>query len=174
MQSWYVARTKPRREVAAAATLAQRDVEVYLPSVSPRRRASTRATPREPLFPGYVFARLDLSTESWLVARSAHGIAYFLGCDGFPSALPDELIETIRLRSGVDAQPRVIPFRQGESVVIRHGPFAGIEAVFDGCLSGRGRVRVLLEIVQRTVPVALDVDQLEKLGASPPMLLVAG
>jgi transcriptional antiterminator RfaH len=153
--------------VAATAILAQRGVDVYLPTVAPRRRATSSSTSGEPLFPGYLFVNLDIRSDAWLAARSAPGIAYFLGCgDGAPSPLPDELIEAIRQRADQqgDRQP-VIPFRAGESVLIKDGPFAGIEAVFDGCLSGRGRVRVLLEIVQRVVPVALDVHQLEKVVA---------
>lgn len=164
MQCWYVARTKPRREVTTTAILMQRGIDVYLPTVPAGRQGTGSPRFGEPLFPGYLFANIDLGSDEWLAARSAPGVAYFLGCgDGAPSPLPDDLIEAIRQRA--DQQPikqRVIPFRQGESVLIKDGPFAGIEAVFDGCLTGRGRVRVLLEIVQRVVPVDLDVHQLEK------------
>ena len=162
MQYWYVARTKPRSEFTTAAMLAQRGVEVFLPAVPPRRRAD-RPSRREALFPGYLFARLDLASDAWLIARSAPGVAYFLGADGAPTPLPDDLIETIQLRLERQAtRRREAPFRPGELVVITDGPFTGLEAVFDGCLSARGRVRVLLEIVERQVPVAVDVHHLAK------------
>ena len=175
MQNWYVARTKPRREVATATILAQRGIEVYLPVTAMRRRAPTRSAPGEPLFPGYLFAHIDINDESWLAARSAPGIAYFLGSELAPSPLPDDLIAAIRMRADLQsAQEPVIPFQQGDAVVIRSGPFAGIEAVFDGCLSGRGRVRVLLEMLERYVPVALDVYQLEKPSSGRGFLSAAG
>lgn len=175
VQRWYVAKTKPRRESAAAVVLSQRDIEAYLPLVSTRWGARARSATYEPLFPGYLFVRLDLGADGWLAARSAPNIGYFLGCDGTPSPIPDDLVEAIRLRADQRTQePRVIRFRHGDPVVIKHGPFTGIEAVFDGCLSGRGRVRVLLEIVQRYIPVALDVDTLEPVRVSTPPLSVAG
>jgi transcription elongation factor/antiterminator RfaH len=175
MRCWYVARTKPRREVAAAAILAQRGVDVYLPTVSSRRRASTSSRAGEALFPGYLFAQLDIGTDDWLAARSAPGVAYFLGSgEGAPTPVPNDLIDAIRLRADQQAgKARVIPFRQGESVLIKDGPFAGIQAVFDGCLSGRGRVRVLLEIVQRVVPVDLEVHQLGKVASVGSHLVIA-
>jgi hypothetical protein len=42
MRQWYVAKTKAGREAAAAAVLAQREVEVYLPLAPPARRAGRR------------------------------------------------------------------------------------------------------------------------------------
>jgi transcriptional antiterminator RfaH len=165
LQQWYVATTKVGREAATAAVLTQRDIEVYLPTAPPPRRAARRPTSGEALFPGYLFARLDLESNAWLRARSAPGIAYFLGSGDSPSALPDDLIHTIRQRAerGRSTQWRP-PFEAGEAVIIKAGPFAGVEAVFDACLTGRGRVRVLLELVQRLVPVDLDVEQLAKAG----------
>ena len=161
MQQWYVAKTKAGREGVTAAILTQRGVDAYLPVAPPSRRASRRPTPSEALFPGYLFVRLELESDAWLSVRSAPGIAYFLGDGGRPAVLPDELIEGIRLRTDRhrDARWRP-PYQAGDAVVIQHGPFAGVEAVFDSCLTGRGRVRVLLELVQRLVPVDLDASHL--------------
>jgi transcriptional antiterminator RfaH len=161
LQSWYVAKTKPHREHTTAAILAQRDVEVYLPSITFRRRDTLRTALHEPLFPGYLFARLDLNADDWLATRSAPGIAYFLGGDGAPTALPDGLIEGIRARVERSRSNWQRPaFEAGERVVLERGPFAGLDAIFDDWLSARGRVRVLLEIVERLVPVDVDVDML--------------
>lgn len=174
MHSWYVARTKPRREATTAALLEQRGVEIYLPTLVSRRGSGDRPAAREPLFPGYLFVRLALDSADWLGVRSAPGIGYFLGCGGTPSPIPDDLVETIRLRTEAQGSERFrSPYRRGELIVIRHGPFSGLEAVFDGCLTARGRVRVFLEMVERLVPVALDIHQIEKsepkTGASLPV-----
>jgi hypothetical protein len=53
---WYAVRTKPAQEDRAAAILAQRGVEVYLPLLKKKPRAGRRDF--EPLFPGYLFGRL--------------------------------------------------------------------------------------------------------------------
>jgi transcriptional antiterminator RfaH len=155
--------------------LDQRGVEIYLPTLPSQRRATGRSAVNEPLFPGYLFVRLDLDTDDWLGVRSAPGIGYFLGCGDAPSELPDDLIEAIRLRVDRNgAVRRQLPFRRGDLVVIRQGPFEGLEAVFDGCLTARGRVRVLLEIVERLIPVTLDVRQIAKAEAKTPLLSATG
>jgi transcriptional antiterminator RfaH len=165
VQRWYVAKTKARREGVVAAILAQRQVDVYLPIAPPSRRADRRAMPSEALFPGYLFVRVDLESDAWLGVRSAPGIGYFLGVGDRPLALPDALIEGIRLRTDRRRDERWRPpYTAGDTVVIQDGPFAGLAAVFEGCLSARGRVRVLLQLVQRLVPVDLDASQLALAG----------
>jgi transcription antitermination factor NusG len=70
-------------------------------------------------------------------------------------------VDTIQSRS-LAAQQRgwQSPFKPNDRVIIERGPFAGLEAVFDGSLSASGRVRVLLGTIARLVPVELDVGML--------------
>src|SRR5215210_7919622 len=95
--AWYVARTNPGKERQATATLAQRSVEVYLPIL---RKAKPRSGRRdwEPLFPSYLFASMQVPSEQWLAARSAPGVAYFLGADGQPTPLPEGFIPALTER----------------------------------------------------------------------------
>ena len=158
-----MAKTKPRGEAATAAILTQRDIEVFLPFAPAAQRRGSRTTTREVLFPGYLFVRLGLDSPLWLGARSAPGIAYFLGAGDRPSALPDEMIEGMGWRT--DQHPGIRPqplYERGEAVIIKQGPFAGLEAIFDSTLTARGCVRVLLELVQRLVPVDVDIEQLAR------------
>jgi transcriptional antiterminator RfaH len=160
VKQWFAVKAKPRRESQACAFLAQRGIEAYLPRVPSRGRPGGEA-PLESLFPGYLFSRLALGTSDWLTARSAPGVAYFLGPQGVPSPLPDELVE--RIRAGAEGTRRrgwEAHFRRGDRVLIERGAFAGLEAVFDGVLSANGRVRVFLEVVSRTLTVNLDVGLL--------------
>jgi transcriptional antiterminator RfaH len=51
--------------------------------------------------------------------------------------------------------------RPGDPVLVQSGPFAGYEAIFDGHVSGRDRVRVLLGFLQkRQVPLELRDQQI--------------
>ncbi len=162
---WFAVKTQPRRELQVTAILAHRGVEAYFPLIPARRRRHRPAAPAEPLFPGYVFSRLAQDTNQWIATRSAPGVAYVLGAGGVPSPLPDDLIDGIRAR--VEARVREgwkPPFKQGERVVVNGGPFRGLEAIFEGTASPAGRVRILLQIVNRRVPVALDVSFIEQAG----------
>ncbi len=158
-RSWFAVKTKPRSETQARVVLEHRGIEVYLPEIPARQRRDDPTRRREPLFPGYMFARLAMGTSEWVVARSAPGIAYFVGSAGSPAPLPDVLVDEIRAR--LEARGRLgwqPVYKTGERVVIDKGPFSGLEAVFDRMLSPRGRVRVFLEVVNRLVPLDLDVE----------------
>jgi transcriptional antiterminator RfaH len=164
VDAWYVAKTKTHREIATAHVLQLRGLDTYVPMLPPVRKRRVKSVVHEPLFPGYLFARLDIDSSAWLAARSAPGIVYFLGGEDAPTAISDELIEEISRRAdGANLAQQRPRFTPGQPIVIRHGPFSGLEAVFDSCQSARGRVRVLLEIVQRQVPVVLDIDEIDSL-----------
>lgn len=162
-RQWFAVKTKPRRELLARAALEQRGIDVYLPHVPTRGRSRSGNRALEPLFPGYLFSRLEPGTNDWLAARSAPNVAYFLGSGSASSALPDEIIDGIRSRAERCRQVGwAPPFRRGDAVTIENGPFAGLEAVFDSALSASGRVRVLLELVSRLVPVDIDAGFLRQ------------
>ena len=55
----------------------------------------------------------------------------------------------------------LLGLKPGDVVSIHDGPFAGYEAIFDGQVSGRERVRVLLSFLQnRKIPVELKENQI--------------
>jgi transcriptional antiterminator RfaH len=162
VREWFAVKAKARLERQATVTLQQRGIETYLPLLPVRRRTQRAPSGNEPLFPGYFFSRLDLGTPEWIVARSAPGVAYFVGTPGAPVAVPDALIEEIRRRSDrANLGGWKSPFERGDGVRIERGPFQGLDAIFESSLSAKGRVRILLELVGRLVAVDLDVGMLQ-------------
>ncbi len=163
MNQWFVVKTQPRRELQVSAVFARLEVESFLPRIPARGRLGQRASSLEPLFPGYLFARVELESDRWLAARSAPGVAYFLGVGRVPSPLPDDFVEALQAKA--ESRRRdgwQIPFDLGDRVVIDGGPLRGLEGVFAGTLSRSGRVRVFLEVVSRLVPVELDATLLRR------------
>jgi transcriptional antiterminator RfaH len=162
-RNWFAVKTKPRREQQARDVLIDRGIEVYLPCIPAIRRSSRHGVRLEPLFPSYMFARLALGTPEWIVARSAPNIAHFLGAGADPTPVSDELVDQIRARvEGLLPKARVSPFAAGDVVRIEDGPFVGLEAIFDRTLSPSGRVRVLLELLHRCIPVEIDCQMLNQ------------
>ena len=156
--AWYVARTKPRAEAFAAANLRSKAIEVFFPRLAPRFAHST-AHAAEPLFPGYLFARLSL-VRQFHVASWTPGVAHLLsGADGAPAALDDTVVESLRGRThDGDVLVPQPAFRAGDSVTIRTGPFAGLLAIIDRPCSGAGRIQILLEVLRRQTRVDLPVS----------------
>jgi transcriptional antiterminator RfaH len=153
---WYVLKTKPRAERHAASILESRQIGVYLPLLKRQRSF-------EPLFPGYLFLRMDCQTDDYLRSRSAPGVSYILNADGIPTPVPDDLIEAIRRRLGEEnSLSPAERFKQGERVIVTSGPFRDIEAIFDRALTPHGRCQVLLQILGRITRVQVDANNLAK------------
>lgn len=155
MERWYVLRTKPRAEAQVSQLLAPRGIPCYCPQLTRRLSGRLRT---EPLFPGYLFARLGADPEHWKLARWSPGVAYILGGERSYVPVPDDVVGALRTRAAYEsARAQRITFRAGEPVVIASGPLAGLEAVFDRMLSPSGRSRVLLEFLSRFTPVELNL-----------------
>lgn len=88
---------------------------------------------------------------------------YVVGYGGQPWPVPDEIVLAIQKRLSRDGQVATQPqFKRGERLVIDDGPLQGIEAVFDRQLSGAGRVRVLVQMLERWCRTELSVWQLHR------------
>jgi transcription antitermination factor NusG len=74
-----------------------------------------------------------------------------------PLPIDPQIVAEIRSRAEVRLEVGWQPnFYNGDAVVVEQGPFRGLQGVFDGTLSSKGRVRVLLDLVSRQTPVELD------------------
>ena len=166
MKYWYVLRAKPRREALAASSLSSSGIDVYLPTLRIRSRSGSSVV-SEPLFPGYFFGRLDAREGELTLANRTFNVLYVLGNGDEALPVSDELIASIR--SGLEPAVRrsqTARFRSGDSVIITHGPFRGIEAVFDGYLSAAGRVRVLINTLQSVYRAEVGEDKLSLVSQS--------
>jgi hypothetical protein len=135
---------------------------MFLCRVPTWRRPGTKEARVEPLFP-IPFAYL-ISNPLSGCPRDRRRASYFLGPSGAPNPLPAELIEGCAhapqpsSRTGRLAQP-------GDRVLVQHGTaWLDWKWFFDGSLSASGRVRVLLQVLNRLVPVEMHVTQLRYPG----------
>jgi len=162
--SWYLVHTKPRQEDIALANLERQGYECYLPQMRIeriRRRKAEIAT--EPMFPRYLFVRLDSSDQgkSWSPIRSTLGVSQLVHFGAQAAKVDDALVDLLRERER--ALPTEAMFHSGDSVVIADGPFAGIEAIYQTADAER-RAFILLEILAKPVSMHIDAGRLRKAG----------
>jgi transcriptional antiterminator RfaH len=162
--AWYLVHTKPRQEDVALANLQRQGYQCYLPQMRierVRRRKAEIAT--EPMFPRYLFIRLDSSDQgkSWSPIRSTLGVSQLVHFGARAAKVNDALVELLRQREQV--MPLDAMFQSGDSVVITDGPFAGIEAIYQTADADR-RAFILLEILSKPVSMQIDTGRLRKAG----------
>lgn len=161
---WFVVRTKPRREEYAQRQLARRGVDTFLPRILEPGRAAGEPV-IGPLFPGYLFANISLATQYTRVIW-APGVRNLVAFGDVPSPVDPHVIEFLHERCGEEGIVRAIPsFDDGDFVRVKSGPLAGLVGVVHGQVSGRCRVRVLMELLRRRTHVTVPIQMLEHAGA---------
>ena len=157
---WFVVRTKPKREGYAQEQLSRRGVDTFLPRIlEPGRTTSEPII--GPLFPGYLFANISLATQYTRVIW-APGVRSLVAFGDVPSPVDSDVIHFLQERCGEEGIVRAIPsFEDGDAVRVKSGPLAGLVGVVQGQVSGRCRVRVLMELLRRRTHVTVPIQMLE-------------
>jgi len=142
-------------------------------------RNGTRRTITRVYLPGYVLVRMDLTDDSWGIARHTPSVTGFVGQSTTPIPLTFDEVVTMLTPSVVakvahenadkapspKAKPKVevADYEVGESVQITDGPFAGVPAQITEINTNNQRVKALVEILGRSTPVDLEFNQIEKI-----------
>lgn len=161
LPNWYVIQCKGSESFRAAEHLANQGYEVFHPVLNvQRKRQGKLATVSEPLFPYYLFIRLDQVVSNWRPIRSTRGVLRLLTFGNTPISVPNTLVETLR------AQPHRLEgshtyFCAGEKVTITDGPFKDLDAIFERC-KGEERAIVLLNVLQRPQHLNVPIELLRK------------
>jgi transcription antitermination factor NusG len=154
---WYAIRTRSRHEKMVADQLERQGLESFLPLVKRTRNWSDRVKEVEmPLFSGYSFVRLVLSSPDRLRILQTHGVAGFVGINCCGTPIPDNQIQGIRtlLASKVPFQEQSF-LRVGQRVRIRGGSLDGVEGVLSAQNEDRSLV-ISLEPIQRSLSVRIQ------------------
>jgi transcription antitermination factor NusG len=152
---WYAIYVRSRSEKLVSSLLSQKGYETLLPSYRERRVWSDRIKQVElPLFPGYLFCRLDPIRS--LPVLSTPGVLSIVGNGKAP--LPVEPSEMAALRLLIDSGAGLRPWefiQAGQRVAIQSGPLTGLEGIVIGEKKTL-RLIVSVTLLQRSVMVEVD------------------
>jgi transcription antitermination factor NusG len=156
--AWYAIRVQTKFASVASAALRGKGYEEFLPLYRSGRRWSDRVKQVDlPLFPGYLFCRLDVR-DRILPVLTSPGVISIVGAGKTPIPIADEEIEGVRavLRSGLVAHPW--PFLNvGSRVHIDDGPLAGVEGIISN-IDKNCRLVVSVTLLHRSVAVKIERD----------------
>ena len=119
------------------------------------------------ILPGYVLVNMDLNDDAWTVVKNTPGVTGFVGAGTKPVPLSQPEVDRI-LHAGVPAGGGAAPksqveFTLGESVKVTSGPLSDFDGEIVDVNADQQKLKVLVDIFERQVPVELSFDQVKKI-----------
>lgn len=159
-KQWYVVYTHAQSEHLAFEHLKRQGYDAYLPRHLKRRKHARKVDwVSAPLFPRYLFVRLDVERERWHAINSTVGVVSLFTQGMRPAAVPFGVIEDIQEREdekGMVVLNTVDSFKKGDKIRVTAGGLYDQVGQFD-CADDSERVVVLLNMLGREVRVHLPV-----------------
>ncbi|TRC89346.1 transcription antiterminator NusG [Mesorhizobium sp. WSM4303] len=162
---WFVVQTHQHSESLAERHLLAQHFQTYLPK---RRRTVRHArivrTISCAYFDCYLFVSLAVRQQSWYPINSTVGVRKLVMSKGMPIPAPYGVIESLISATDDDGilHPDIL-LRPGQRVRIIDGPFSDQLGVLDH-VGSAGAVRILLNIMSRSIPITIDRDKLSAIS----------
>ena len=176
MFQWYVINTYSGHENKVKANLEHRIISM---NQAPRFRRVVVPTEQvietkdgqkvqaeKRVLPGYVLVNMDLNDDAWTVVKNTPGVTGFVGAGSKPVPLSQPEVDRI-LKTGTTAGGEraraTIEYSLGESVKVTSGPLSDFDGEIVDVNPDAQKLKVLVDIFERQVPVELGFDQVKKL-----------
>ena len=176
MFHWYVINTYSGHENKVKANLEHRIVSmnqqpafrrVVVPTEQViETRDGQKVQSEKRVLPGYVLVNMNMSDESWTVVKGTPGVTGFVGAGTKPVPLSQPEVDRILFHgapAGSQAQKAQVEFTLGESVKVTSGPLSDFDGEIVDVNADQQKLKVLVDIFERQVPVELGFDQVKKL-----------
>ncbi|HHX87834.1 MAG TPA: transcription termination/antitermination protein NusG [Firmicutes bacterium] len=172
-QKWYVIHTYAGYENRVMANLQKRvesmgmQDKIFQILVPMEKEIITKGGQRKlvkkKIFPGYVLVEMIIEDDSWYVVRNTPGVTGFVGSGSKPIPLTEDEINGILKQMGLaEGKPR-IDLEINQLVRVIDGPFKNFEGTVEEINVEKGKLKVLVSMFGREVPVELDFHQVERL-----------
>lgn|GEM_PF-393339 len=159
-RQWYVVYSKPNREEYAQYHLQRKGIDVFFPRLR-LPVTSTRQRQVMPLFPSYLFVQLQIPNELSAVVWCP-GVKCLVSFNGTPAPLDDRVVDFLRCRATeegmISAHPNLMV---GQEVCITDGPLEGLKGIIQHPPDARGRVRVLMTLLNRALTVTVPITHVQ-------------
>tara|TARA_B100000575_G_C23056660_1_gene608313 strand:+ start:73 stop:618 length:546 start_codon:yes stop_codon:yes gene_type:complete len=149
---WVLIYTKARQEIKANENLKKQGFKTFLPLIEPNNKDTDNCP--IPVFPRYFFAQIDLKLDNWTVINSTYGVNQIVMFSEKFTSIPNDIIKLIQNKLDESdiykEEVSVVDYQKGDSVCIKEGRLAGIDAIFLSRKS-QDRVRLLLKLLNTSV-----------------------
>ncbi len=116
------------------------------------------------IYPGYVFANMDLDLDLWQKIQSLPKVSRFIGESKKPTPISEADVQKIMEKAQQKGAPKPkISYEPGETVRITEGPFANFTGVVEEYDMEHGKLKLNVSIFGRSTPVEILYTQVEKI-----------
>lgn len=172
-QKWYVIHTYAGYENRVMANLQKRvesmgmQDKIFQILVPMEKEITSKGGQRKivmkKIFPGYVLVEMIVEDDSWYVVRNTPGVTGFVGSGSRPIPLSEAEINAILKQMGLaEGKPR-IDLEINQMVRVVDGPFKNFEGTVEEINVEKGKLKVMVSMFGREVPVELEFHQVERL-----------
>ena len=156
---WLLLQTKSCEEKRAQHQLENQGCRIFCPYIGVEKiNRGKRQVQQEPLFPGYLFLKIDdeQSSISFTSIRSTRGVSKIVRFGEDYTKLPQNLIDSIeeRVSQTHTLLSKNTP-QQGDKVNITEGPFKGMEAIYQQA-DGAMRSMVLINLLHQQSSLTVE------------------
>jgi transcription termination/antitermination protein NusG len=164
-KAWFALYVQVNHEKEVSKKLETKAIDCFLPLLKTwSKRKDRRKKIHVPLFPGYVFVHTVLDNYTNIdILKTPGAVALLRNSEG-PLPIPDYQIEN--LQTMLQAEQILSPhayLKEGDWVKVVRGPFAGCMGILLRQNPKKGRLVVSVDIIQRSVSVEMDVEDVEAL-----------
>ncbi|MDN3652641.1 transcription/translation regulatory transformer protein RfaH [Thalassotalea ponticola] len=166
--AWYVLTSKPREEQRAHDNLVSQGLEVFLPKVATvKKKKGIKAVSLDPLFPNYLFIRLNPEQANFNAVRSTRGVGSFVKFGLQHAVISNDIINALQHHQVSNNEPKTLEqllnLQVGDKVQINQGPFAGLEAIYKA-KDGLERSILMVKMLGKENDVPVDNQHFDKVS----------
>jgi transcriptional antiterminator NusG len=175
MFRWYVINTYSGHEKKVKANLDHRRMsmgqshtvrEVVVPTESViETKDGQKVQTEKRVLPGYVLVNMELTDDAWTLVKNTPGVTGFVGAQNKPVPLSQPEVDRLlhKVQTAQVAPKQKAQFQLGESVKVVSGPLSDFDGEIAEINEDGAKLKVLVSIFERQVPVELGFDQVKKI-----------
>jgi transcriptional antiterminator RfaH len=164
---WHLVQCKPNATQIAVRNLENQSFGTFLPlQETTKRRGKIFQRQIRPLFPGYLFVKIDPNQGPWRQVNSTRGVARLVRLGAEPSLVPNEIIEALMARCDEESILRQTSETQssqlhaGNQAQVTQGPFSGFIATISK-IEANNRINILIEIMGQATKIIINAGALQ-------------
>lgn len=135
--------------------------EIYIPiQQKVGLKKGKKQSINEKIFKGYIFIKMVLNDKTWPLVRDTQGVINFTGTAKKPTPIKPEEVEAIKKYCAQQESSYKVKLSEGDRVKITVGEFKDFTGTITSIDYDKGKVVVIVQFLNRDVPVELDITNI--------------